>query len=291
MRRVTRAALGAVLLAALGCRTTAVPPGAEMVVRDRVFTGETTLAGRVLLAGECRVPAGATLRILPGTRILFIREDLDGDGIGDARLRVEGRILAEGTHDSPVVFSSAGDAAGRRRPGDWDAILLNFSRGNLFRHVIVEYSNYSLHAHFSEGVVDQCLIRRNNEGCRLGNSTFLIEGCLVRENVFKGLNFRACANTVRGNEITANGNGIFIFERDGGTTITGNNIFGNERYDLRLDDFFTGTLLLDDDWWGSNDETVVREKVYDSRQDPDIGSVTLRLAPAPHSVPPPVAVP
>jgi hypothetical protein len=229
------------------------------------------------------VPRGVTLRLAPGTRILFVPEDRDGDDMGDARLRVEGTLKAVGTPDRPVVFTSAGGLRGRHA-GDWDAILFNFSRENEFRYAVIEYSSYAVHAHFSGGSISRCLIRRNLEGSRLGNSEFLLEENLVKDNVSKGFNFRGCANTVRRNEITGNGNGIFFFEKDAGSTIGGNNIHRNLRYNLRLDDFFTGEVTVEDDWWGSADEAAVRETIYDSRQDREIGTVHVRPAPAPHPI-------
>ncbi len=267
------------LASCLGGPAPGGPPSRSFI--RHAFREDTTLGGAVRLAGECLVPRGVTLTILPGTVLAFVPEDEDGDGFGDARLRVDGRILALGEPASPVVFTSAGDDLGRRRAGDWEAILINFSRGNELRHVVIEHSRWSIHAHFTEAIVVGSLIRGNYEGCRLGNSRVDFRGNLIRGNVSKGLNFRNCANTVMGNEVTANGNGIFIYEKDAGTVISGNNIRGNERYDFRLDDFFRGEMVMRDNWWGSGDEKVVREKIYDARQDPDIGTVSLVLSPVP----------
>lgn len=232
------------------------------------------------MAGECIVPRGVTLRVEPGTRVLFMPVDGDNDGIGDSRLRVEGKILAIGEEGRPIIFSSAGKGGGRE-PGDWDSLLLNFSKGSLFEYVIIEYSNYSIHAHFSEGGIRRSIIRRNNEGCRMGGSSFVIEECMIRENSSKGLNFRNCSNIVRNNEITQNGNGVFLFEKDKGSVISGNDIYGNRRYNLRLGDFFEGKIAIAGNWWGSADEEVARRSIYDSRVDAEIGTVIMKPSASP----------
>jgi len=278
----------------LGCAAPVTPlttPELPHVYRDHTFRSDTILEGEVRLSGECLVPRGVTLEILPGTKMLFVPEDRDGDGWGDALLRVEGRIRAEGRPGAPVTFSSAGDEGGRRRVGDWEALVLDFSRGNLFRYVVVEYSRHSIHAHFSEGKIVRSLIAGNNDGCRMGGSSFLMEENLVRYNLSKGLNFRDCANTVRNNEITANGNGIFMFEKDSGTVISGNNIYGNHRYNLRLGDFFRGHILAHDNWWGYKDEGAIRKTIYDSRMDASIGTADIQPAPTPHTILPGVSLP
>ncbi len=270
-----------------GCAHAPAPGDAPGVLRNALFEGDRRLFGKVVLAGEAVVPKGSTLRLEPGTTLLFLAEDLDADGVGDSRLRIDGRLLAEGTAAAPVVFSSAGDGSGKKAPGDWDTILFNFSTGNRLSHVLIEYAAYALHAHFTEALVADSVIRRNLEGCRTGNSKLVFERCLVRENVSKGLNFHASANRVTGCEITANGNGIFLFERDDGTLIEGNNIHGNDRYDFRLDDFFSGDMRLGENWWGSPREEDIRPRIYDSGHDRGVGKVTFTPAPRPRPVPVP----
>jgi serine/threonine protein kinase len=65
-----------------------------------------------------RVTGGATLTIEPGTTIL-------GDRQTKGTLVVEpgARLIAEGTRERPIVFTSARPEA-ERRPGDWGGVLL-----------------------------------------------------------------------------------------------------------------------------------------------------------------------
>lgn len=84
-----------------------------------VFTGKQTLKkGTYLLKGWVYVADGAELTIEPGTII-------KGDKQTMAALIVErgGKIFAQGTQTSPIVFTSE-EAKGQRRPGDWGGLIL-----------------------------------------------------------------------------------------------------------------------------------------------------------------------
>ena len=70
------------------------------------------------LRGFVYVTEGATLTIEPGVVI-------KGEKESKATLIVErgGKLIAEGTSERPIVFTSA-QAPGKRKPGDWGGIIL-----------------------------------------------------------------------------------------------------------------------------------------------------------------------
>ncbi|MDR1459523.1 MAG: hypothetical protein LBI60_04850 [Bacteroidales bacterium] len=70
------------------------------------------------LRGFVYVPAGVTLTIEPGVII-------KGEKATQGTLIVErgGKIMAQGTKDRPIVFTSE-QAAGNRKPGDWGGIII-----------------------------------------------------------------------------------------------------------------------------------------------------------------------
>ncbi len=74
--------------------------------------------GTYLLKGWCYVTQGSTLIIEAGTII-------KGDKETNAALIVEpgGKIIAQGTADQPIVFTSE-MPAGQRRPGDWGGLII-----------------------------------------------------------------------------------------------------------------------------------------------------------------------
>ena len=61
----------------------------------------------MVIDGSVKVTKNATLTIRPGTEVVFVRRDADGDGLGDGTLIVEGQLMAAGTREAPIVFRSA----------------------------------------------------------------------------------------------------------------------------------------------------------------------------------------
>lgn len=84
-----------------------------------VFKGKQTLKkGTYTLKGWVYIADGAELTIEPGTII-------KGDKATKAALIAErgGKLIAKGTADAPIVFTSA-QAAGSRKNGDWGGVIL-----------------------------------------------------------------------------------------------------------------------------------------------------------------------
>lgn len=82
--------------------------------QEFIFKGTQTLSkGTYLMKGWIYVGTGSVLTIEPGTVI-------KGDKDTQAALIVEpgGKLIAEGTKDAPIVFTSE-QPKGQRKPGDW----------------------------------------------------------------------------------------------------------------------------------------------------------------------------
>ena len=87
--------------------------------KEMVFKGKETLKkGTYLLKGWIYVANGSELTIEAGTII-------KGDKDTQASLIVEpgGKLIAQGTKDAPIVFTSA-QAKGQRKPGDWGGLII-----------------------------------------------------------------------------------------------------------------------------------------------------------------------
>ncbi len=265
-------ALGALLLSA--CASSAHLPHDSTATPGTIWTWQGTRR----ITGFIEVPAGVTLLLAPGTTLRFAFVDRDGDGVGDAGLHVLGRIEAVGTPTAPIAFTSA---EADPQPGDWQGLVFDNSTGNLFAETRFEYAQHALHAHFSSARLERCRLERNIEGTRLGNSGFAIEHCLVRGNVSKGLNFFGCTNDIRHNLITGNADGIFLFETDTDSVVEANNIVGNQRFDVRLGDFYRGGKRLGENWFGTADLAAIRERMFDGRDDPGLGQIEFTPALAP----------
>jgi len=250
---------------------TAGPPVLE--IRE-----DATWSGEIRVEGIVHVRAGAILSILPGSRVLFSNRRFgpaDGhEGFFAPGIRVEGTVVAEGTGEAPIVFTSAREQA---EPGSWDKILFSFSAGNRFSHCVFEGARYAFHAHFSQISVRECLFRENVEGVRLGTSRVTIEDSVFTRNSVRGINFRGCRNGIHGNLVFENGDGIFLHSKDSTSVIRGNAIYANRGYNLRLGDLHAEDIDVSENWWGSPREEEVRETIYDGGQLPGIG--TARISP------------
>ncbi|MFD2787011.1 T9SS type A sorting domain-containing protein [Hymenobacter rubripertinctus] len=95
-----------------------VAPTATVISADITTDTKWTSNNIYLLSKFIYVRAGATLTIEPGTII-------KGDKAGKGTLIVEpgAKIMAEGTVDKPIVFTS-NEPAGSRNRGDWGGIIL-----------------------------------------------------------------------------------------------------------------------------------------------------------------------
>ncbi len=80
------------------------------------------------------------------------------------------------------------------------------------------------------------------------------------------------------NIIRYNGSGLFLFETDRESNIHHNNFYDNLD-NIRLGDFFTGEVTVNGNWWGAADPDAISETIYDSRVDPEIGTVHVMPAP------------
>lgn len=87
--------------------------------KEMVFKGKQTLKkGTYLLRGWIYVANGSELTIEPGTII-------KGDKETQASLIVEpgGKLIAQGTKEAPIVFTSE-QPQGQRKPGDWGGLIV-----------------------------------------------------------------------------------------------------------------------------------------------------------------------
>src|SRR5690606_8084607 len=85
------------------------------ITADRTLYADTTYT----LSGFVHVPDGVTPTIEPGTTILG-----DYEMLGSSLFILRGgRIMACGTADAPIVFTSS-RSVGRRQPGDWGGLII-----------------------------------------------------------------------------------------------------------------------------------------------------------------------
>ena len=231
--------LGLVFMALLLSSCTSIQP--RPTVQANTIPPEIrqdlTVSGAIHVRGEVKVFPGAVLTVKPGTKFLFEPFDPDGDGVNDSRLLIEGRLVARGEPDAPIIFTSA---AKDPEPGDWLELRIDRSEGSVLEYCVLEHSRYGLHVHFSSGVIANSIFRSNIDGTRFGNSRFLVVNNRVSGNIGKGINLRNSSIVLGGNDITGNRHGIFVFEKGSESRIIRNAFSHNVQSDIRLGDFYEG---------------------------------------------------
>ena len=120
---------------------------------------DTTWCGVVEVVGNVVVGKEATLTILPGAMVRFrpYRVGLRPDH--RLRLRVEGRLVARGTKDQKIRFTTAHQET---LNGDWKGVELIRSSGNHISYAVIEYGEVGLRIGESQATLEHVVIRWNN---------------------------------------------------------------------------------------------------------------------------------
>jgi len=245
----------------------------EPLFLDKAYiTADTTWSGTVVLRGQNVVRRGVTLTILPGTVVKFAWIDEDGDNIGDGELTVEGRFIAKGTKEQPILFTSA-----REKPAmkDWTFVQISVSKDSLVEHCIFEYGFSGLQIHYSTANIRQNLFRYNFEGIRFSTTDILIEANDIVDNYY-GIRCEANGSrtTITKNRFLRNDYAFFPVRKTWDTVkVFGNNIEGSKVYQVNLGQTQNQDLDFANNWWGTDDARKIVDGLYDGTKDPALGKV------------------
>jgi len=278
-RRAVALAAAVLLLGAIAssCAGTGNAPGGTAPATKgslpvRGLTADETWRGEVRIRGSVVVPRGVTLTIEPGTVVRFEKIDVDGDGIGDSELYVEGNLVAEGAPGRPIVFTSAEAVPS---PRDWKYLFVNLSRKTTLSRCVSEYAFSGVQIHFSRATVTRCLFRRNVDGFRFSTAEGTFSRNRMTENVY-GVRYEERNSTavLSRNEITGNKVGVFcVMESSGKVAIRENRIHGNAEYDFKLGNRQKADVPVPGNWWGTDDPAAIRARIFDRGMEPELGRV------------------
>ena len=231
---------------------------------DEVLRGTTIWQGRIGVNGMVRVPEDARLIIVPGTVVEFTRKDTNRDTIGENGLQIQGRIIAKGTKEHPILFRSAEQ---QRKMGDWDSInIMNSDKAmNLIEHCRIEDAYRGLHFHFSLVTVANVVLRNNYRGVQFQESVVTISGSRFYRNK-SGLQARDSDIAFFDNVIANNYTGMNVFRNN--ITVQNNQIVQNYQEGVRvreglplvernLIDGNRHGLMMNDELYGSFTSNVV----------------------------------
>ncbi len=268
-------AIAGVIAAAAACASRRTMPAAvsgKAALPVRGIDRDETWSGTVRVRGSVIVRKGARLTILPGTVVTFEKIDIDGDGIGDSELYVEGEIVAEGAAGRPILFTSAEKAPA---PRDWKYLFINLSSRAVLARCVSEYAFSGVQIHFSRASVSRCVFRNCVDGLRFSTAEGTFERNLMTGNVY-GVRYeeRNSKVVLARNDITGNKVGIFcVMESPGKAVIRENRIHGNADYDFKLGNRQRADIPARGNWWGTDDAAAIRSRIFDRRMEPDLGEV------------------
>ena len=261
------------------------PGGPPVVLTDRVISSDTVWQGEILVQGVISVKRGVTLTIRPGTVVKFARLDRDRNDIGDGEILVEGRLVARGTREQRIRFTSA---EARPAVNDWSYVqFLAADPGSVLEYCQFEHAFAGVMIHYAEVAISDCLFRGNNRGLHYNTATLRVEHTTFEENRI-GIRFMRFEGDVRisDNQITRNDVGVLFvrqhvnavdFDRlNRGTEpprFINNNIFANHKYNVSLGEGQDLDFWMLNNWWGSAVPAEVAETVFDRSKDDSLSRI------------------
>ncbi|RKY51807.1 MAG: hypothetical protein DRP89_08735, partial [Candidatus Neomarinimicrobiota bacterium] len=169
-----------------------------------------TIDQSVIIIGSVTVTSGATLTIQPGVTVEF-------GGYYNLTAKADSKIIAEGTEDEPILFTSA---TGTSRQS-WKNIYI-YSSHNRFKWCTFEYGNWALkvegYPNFAtDNVIENCTFHDNDQALRIHKNTATVKNCQIYNNRH-GL---VCCNNT---QVDFTANHIYNNDRDGVYTWSGNHL-------------------------------------------------------------------
>jgi len=278
------------------------------------LTQDTTWNGVIIVTGDILVEPKVTLTILPGTIIKFKRIDeksdrnlfgIDSPYYPQAELIIRGTLIARGTKNKNIVFTSAEIDA---RPADWGALNFLGSTSNIIDHAKILFAYNGVHSHGSavtitNSEIAKCgvgisfkseeeapgvpwfgkrseltitgnIIHRNKGGIGYRNSTGNISYNLIENNKFFGIWPKEDVDgAVRSNTITGNKKGVLLYQTRG-LVLSDNNIYDNTDYNISAATAQDFPVDAKNNWFGTINSDKIDEMIFDQKDDADLGLVT-----------------
>lgn len=298
----------ALLLAPTGCQKQ------QTVELDKqTLDKDTVWSGTVVVNGDIYIPPGVTLTVAPGTFVKFRKIDeksdqnmfgVDSPYYPEAELIVRGRLIAKGTPEQQIVFTSAEMTP---RPADWGAINFLGSDGNVIEYAKIYCAYNGIHAHGAAVDVANSEFARNGVGISFKKEEETPDApwfgqpsrLTIRNSVFAnnkgGIGFRNSIaeithNEIRGNkffgiwpkedspavvkfnEITENQKGVYLYQAKN-LVLEQNNIYNNRNYDIAIAEAQDFPVKAADNWFGTTDEEKIREMLFDKQDDPELAEI------------------
>lgn len=221
---------------------------------ETIDAGYRTWSKEVVLREQVLVEKEATLYVAPGTHIRVDIQGNPGDEDALKALSVRGRLIIDGTEQMPVLVSG--------REG-WGEIFMEDAEA-VVRHVSVENATWAFHIHGGFTLIEKSNISRNEGGIRTFRAGMYIRESRLTENRV-GIRYWEGGPVVRASIIAGNRVGIF-FREGNSSALFRDNIIDNREYNLKIGDFASGLPDLRNNFWGTDDDKEISDKIFDGRE-------------------------
>ena len=234
---------------------------------------DTELSGTVYIKETLHVPKGITLIVAPGTVIRCEHPDFCDDGNVNFSIEVEGNIIAQGTPENPITFTSASDKYAYA--SGFGEIYITESEYAVFDNVKFLYSHWGLHVHDSNVTVMNCEFKDVFGGIRFKGDKLIIKNSSFINND-TSLRFWQSAPEVTGNTFTNVKTALFIREKVVGPAIKRNDFSGVTDYCIKLGELQDMDITIHENNFGEISDDAIADKIFDHADEDYIGKVIIK---------------
>jgi hypothetical protein len=219
------------------------------ITQDTVWT---LVDSPFIVSNNITVNPGATLTIEPGAQVRF------GDNFS---ITVNGRIIADGTNDRMIQFTSDDANA---NPGAWGTIQISGTPQSSITNCIVEYGQTGITLEGGPLNLQNDTVRYNLNGAVVNGGSIIIQNDEITSNTMDGINIAGGTQvTVQNNAISSNGNGIDLTgDLTGNINIAQNNISLSNQCGIMLEaDAYQNTAIIQNNVSSNNYGFTVQSNV------------------------------
>ncbi len=188
-------------------------------------TDWTLVDSPFIVSNNVTVNPGVTLTVEPGVQVRF------GDNFW---ITVNGKIIADGTDDRKILFTSDNLNAS---VGSWGTILISGTQQSSITHCIIEYGTNGITLEGGSLNLQNNLVRSNQNGIMVNGGSIIVENNEITNNTLNGINIAGGSQvTVENNVISSNGDGVVLAgDLTGNINIMQNSILLNGQSGIFLD--------------------------------------------------------
>jgi len=198
-------------------------------------TDWTAVDSPFIVSNNVTVNPGVTLTVEPGVQVRF------GDNFW---ITVNGKIIADGTDDRTILFTSDNPNAS---VGSWGTILINGTQQSSITHCIIEYGTNGITLEGGSLNLQNNLVRFDSNGIIVNGGSIVASNNEITNNTMSGINVAGGNQvTIENNIVSSNGDGIVLTGDLAGTIdITQNNILLNGQSGIFLESgAYSDTTIL-----------------------------------------------